>query len=92
MKIFILTTKHDATLETYKSFDETVKRIDFINQTFYDGDSFGLFGPPLTDDPYMVDSAVLTRIDDSKIVKRTVYHTFLIFAIDSETGLRTTLN
>ncbi len=96
-KIYVLTNKHDALFETFKSFDAVINRIDQINKEFYNGDNFGIFGAPYDYEtgnrlPYFIDSACLVRINQN-IRSSSIYdyHTFLIHAIDLTTGEKTEL-
>ena len=81
MKIYLLTQKNSAFLETFKSFEEIKKRTEELNNTIFDGEPFMFFGKD-GDKPYVIDSICLTK----KVNYKEIYTTFFIRCINSNTG------
>lgn len=81
MKIYLLTQKNSAFLETFKSFQEIKKRTIELNETIFDGEPFMFFGQD-GDKPYIIDSICLTK----KVNNKEIYTTFFIRSIDTNTG------
>ena len=81
MKIYLLTQKNSAFLETFKSFQEIKKRTIELNKTIFNGEHFMFFGQD-GDKPYKIDSICLTK----KVNNKEIYTTFFIRCIDTNTG------
>ena len=97
MKVYILTKSSDesAFIKTFKSLEDLLNEVEIINQEFYDGSSWSIFGRGqkqvmvgeeidwVDADSYDVDSVVLVSKSKGKL---STYHKFLIRCINGTTG------
>ena len=82
----------------FNSFNDCLMYLDSLNIKYFDGEDYCIMGSPYnyrTDkhEPYMVDSVILSNRKSPKRKTPSVeYVTFLIYAFDSETNERLTLD
>lgn len=81
MKIYILTRKNSAFIQTFQNFDLLIDAAKEINVNHFDGENFMTYGKNGTE-PYLIDSIVLCKDVDYK----NTYTLFYIRCIDSLTG------